>query len=120
MWVGHSDIRKGCPPVNNKIQNRHRSARVVECGACIPILCGGSDVAAEGKVMAKRKPKPKDSHLSGFMVRIPEQFRPVLKALQIKHSRPMTLEVQLAIIQYAKASGVPCPETPHVNGRNPG
>lgn len=64
--------------------------------------------------MPKKKP---DQHKSGFLVRLPEDFRPVLEGLQAKNDRPMTIEVQRAIIAYAKLQGVPAPDAPIMNGR---
>lgn len=63
------------------------------------------------------KKKPADQHKSGFMIRMPEEFRPVLEALQDKNDRPMTIELQRAVIAYAKAEGVACPPSPIFNGR---
>lgn len=66
-----------------------------------------------------RKPggKSTDQHKSGFMIRLPEEFRPVLMALQDKNQRPMTVELQRALIDYAKREGVPAPTAPVVNHR---
>lgn len=55
--------------------------------------------------MAKKKPRP-DQHLSKFFVRLPEEYRELLLALQAKNSRPMTIEVQIAIERRAKSQGV--------------
>jgi hypothetical protein len=53
--------------------------------------------------------KPKDQHKSGFMVRLPERYRPTFAALYKKHRRPMTVEVQIALEKHAKDEGVTLP-----------
>lgn len=50
--------------------------------------------------MAK-KPK-KDQHKSGFLVRLPESYRPPLERLKAKNKRPITSEVQLALDKHFK------------------
>lgn len=53
------------------------------------------------------KPQKKlDAHASGYTVRLPEGFRPLLEQLSQKNTRPVTVEVQLAIIERAKAEGI--------------
>ena len=59
----------------------------------------------EPPTMAKKKPKP-DQHLSRFFVRLPEEYRELLQSMAAKTSRPMTLEVQIALERRAKALGV--------------
>ena len=49
---------------------------------------------------------PTDTHRSKFIIRLPEEIRPTLEALVMKNERPMTVEVQRAIVAYARAEGV--------------
>jgi hypothetical protein len=63
--------------------------------------------------------KKKDQHRSGFMVRLPEEFRTVLESLQQKNERPMTIELQRALILYARQEGVEAPASAIV-GRQAG
>lgn len=71
-------------------------------------------MARASPVAKKKRP---DQHKSGFLIRLPEEFRPVLESLQAKNDRPMTIELQRAVIAYAKAEGVKCPDGPIFNGR---
>lgn len=61
--------------------------------------------------MAKRKPKP-DQHTSGFLVRLPERYRPALHALKRKTERPIAVEVRRAVDAYLAANGVEVPKEP--------
>jgi hypothetical protein len=56
--------------------------------------------------MAKsNKPRP-DQHTSRFFIRLPEEYRELLQAIQAKYRRPMTIETQIAIERRAKALGI--------------
>jgi len=46
--------------------------------------------------------KPKDQHKSGFMVRLPEEYRPKLKRLADRNKRKMTTELQIALDKHFK------------------
>jgi hypothetical protein len=61
----------------------------------------------------KKKPtsKPKDQHKSGFMVRLPESFRPPLEVLKAKNRRPTTTEIQIALERHFRAEGVLIPDS---------
>lgn len=60
--------------------------------------------------MTRKKLPAKDRHKSGFMVRLPESFRELLDELVKESHRTMTVEVQLALSDYAKAKGKKPPE----------
>lgn len=49
---------------------------------------------------------PASGHRSTFFIRLPEEMRPTLEALVMKNERPMTVEVQRAIVAYARAEGI--------------
>lgn len=56
--------------------------------------------------MAKKTDKPpEDRHKSGFMVRLPEAYRPPLERLKKKNRRPITSEVQIALDEHLKRQG---------------
>ncbi len=58
----------------------------------------------------KQKPtKAADLHKSGFMVRLPEEFRACLKELKAKNRRDFTVEVQIALEAHFKANGIKFP-----------
>ena len=59
--------------------------------------------------MAKPKKPAKDQHKSGFLVRLPEEFRAPLEALKDKLGQPYTVAVQRALRAYLKANGVEPP-----------
>lgn len=61
--------------------------------------------------MAAKKKAKKDGHKSGFMVRLPEQYRPPLEQLRKKSKRPMTSEVQVALDKHFKDEGLTPPGT---------
>lgn len=46
---------------------------------------------------------------TGFMVRLPDRFRPVMEALRKKNRRPMTEEVQIALEKYVLSEGISPP-----------
>jgi hypothetical protein len=51
---------------------------------------------------SKKEPKPLnlDRHASGFMVRLPEQYRMSIDAIRKKHRRTITEEVKIALEEY--------------------
>ncbi len=57
--------------------------------------------------MAKKK-RP-DQHTSGFLVRLPERYRPALHELKRKTERAIAVEVRRAVDAYLEANGVPIP-----------
>ena len=60
--------------------------------------------------MAKKKPKPaKDQHTSGFLVRLPETYRPLLLALKKKTDRPIAASVRRGVDAELKANGIEPP-----------
>lgn len=61
--------------------------------------------------MAAKKKAKKDAHKSGFMVRLPEQYRPPLEQLKKKTRRTITVEVQLALDKHLKDEGLTPPGT---------
>lgn len=58
-------------------------------------------MAKSAKQLAK-----KDQHKSGFMVRLPEDYRAAINKLVAKTHRKMTVEVQLALIEHFKANDI--------------
>jgi hypothetical protein len=46
--------------------------------------------------------KKKGQHASGFMVRLPENFRTQLRRLQKQMRRPLTTEIQIALEKHLK------------------
>ena len=62
--------------------------------------------------MAKTpKPKPKDQHKSGFMVRLPDAYRGPMATLKAKNRRPMTTELQMALDKHFKEEGIKPPDS---------
>lgn len=61
--------------------------------------------------MPKKKPtsKPADKHKSGFMVRLPEEYRIALTELCEKTDRTFTAEVRRALDAHFKESGLKPP-----------
>ncbi len=60
--------------------------------------------------MGRKKLSAKDRHKSGFMLRLPESYRTLLDAITAETHRSLTVEVQLALIDYAKKNGKPPPK----------
>lgn len=60
--------------------------------------------------MGRKKLPAKDRHKSGFMLRLPEPFRTLLDSITAETHRSLTVEVQLALIEYAKKHGKPAPK----------
>jgi hypothetical protein len=57
--------------------------------------------------MSKKKAaKAKDQHKSGFMVRLPEEYRAKLLALAQRTKRKMTTEVQISLDKHFADEGV--------------
>ena len=54
-----------------------------------------------------------DRHRSQRTVRIPVEFHQVIDALAAKSGRPVTVEIQDAIILAARRAGVDCPVVPN-------
>lgn len=63
--------------------------------------------------MAKKKSRQgnKDLHTSGFMVRLPEQYREALRALKEKTDRPISVSVRRAVDAYLIQNGMEPPKT---------
>lgn len=57
-----------------------------------------------------------DRHASSWMIRLPESLKPVVLQLVKKNDRPMTVEIQRAILAYAKAEGLKTNVEPEVQG----
>ena len=60
--------------------------------------------ASKGRTR-RAKPRPSDQHKSGFMVRLPEKFRRMLRNAQDAFRRPLTVEVQIALEKHLKDVG---------------
>jgi hypothetical protein len=60
--------------------------------------------------VAKSKKRP-DEHKSGFMVRLPEVYRELLKELKAKTDRPITASVRRGVDSELKANGIRPPDT---------
>ena len=54
---------------------------------------------------------PKDQHKSGFMVRLPEVYRPLMKRVKLEHGQPHTVAVVRALNAYLKTLGIQPPAT---------
>lgn len=54
----------------------------------------------------KTKRKPNDQHKSGFLVRLPESYRPLLEAVKKKTRRATTVEVQIALDRHFAAESL--------------
>jgi hypothetical protein len=59
--------------------------------------------------VAKEKPKAKDQHKSGFLLRLPESYRKPLQELKRKTRRAMTVEVQMALDRHLRENGIAPP-----------
>lgn len=59
--------------------------------------------------MAKPKKPAKDQHRSGFLVRLPEEFRAPMEAAKAKLGQAYTVAVQRALRAYLKANGIEPP-----------
>lgn len=63
--------------------------------------------ASEQYLVAKKKPSQPtnepDQHASGFMIRLPEEYRELLKQIKSKTGRAMTVATQIALEQAARA-----------------
>jgi hypothetical protein len=63
-----------------------------------------------GRKAAAAKPAPKpDSHKSGFMIRLPEEYRPLLKRIKSDHGQPHTVAVVRALNSYLRTLGIDPP-----------
>ena len=62
--------------------------------------------------MAKtpKKRPTHDQHKSGFMIRLPEEYREIIAELRAKSRRTITMEIRVAIDEYIKANGITPPE----------
>lgn len=52
-----------------------------------------------------KKPKP-DQHASGFLVRFPEELRPVFDAIKQELGQPYTVAARRAMLDYARKHGI--------------
>jgi hypothetical protein len=57
------------------------------------------------------KGKPADQHKSGFMVRLPEAYRPLMKRVKTEHGQPHTVAVVRALNDYMRKLGIEPPAT---------
>lgn len=55
------------------------------------------------------KQKPKDQHKSGFMVRLPEEYRELLQKLKLKTDRSITTCVRRGVDKELKENGIDPP-----------
>jgi hypothetical protein len=55
------------------------------------------------------KPKKKDNHKSGFLVRLPEAYRGLLQLLKQKTDRPITASVRRGVDKELKENGIEPP-----------
>ena len=70
---------------------------------------GGVMAGRTGRKVDMTDKKKTDRHRSRRAVRIPIEFHEVIDALASKSGRPVTIEIQDAIILAARRAGVDCP-----------
>lgn len=58
------------------------------------------------KPKSGRAKSPIDQHQSGFMIRLPEEYREILRRIKAKTGLPMTVATQMALEKEAQAIGV--------------
>lgn len=61
---------------------------------------------SESNPVAKKPKKKPDLHRSGFMVRIPEEYREALAELKAKTDRPYAAAVRRALDAYLRVNGI--------------
>ncbi len=61
--------------------------------------------------MSKKK-AARDQHTSGFLVRLPEAYRPKLLELKRKTDRPITANVRRAVDKELRENGIEPPHQP--------
>jgi len=65
------------------------------------------ELVAKKKTSGKKPTEPDpDQHVSGFMIRLPEEYRDILRKIKAKTGRAMTVATQMALEREARALGV--------------